>query len=140
MILLFLIFLIFPVAWLVSEFRAKPLARIALGLVAMIVISIVSAQVALVKPQSENKYLHDYADFSGNRVLEIGCGDGRLTWHYARSARQVTGIDLHRDDLRLALIDRPSDLEQKVFFSRADSIHLPLKKQSFDIAILAWSF
>jgi hypothetical protein len=59
MMFLFLIFLVFPVAWLVSEFKAKPLARISLGLVAMAVVGLVSAQVALLKPQSENKYLHD---------------------------------------------------------------------------------
>jgi hypothetical protein len=59
MILLFLIFLIFPVAWLISEFKAKPLARVALGLVSMIVVAIISCQLALLKPESEKKYLHD---------------------------------------------------------------------------------
>jgi ubiquinone/menaquinone biosynthesis C-methylase UbiE len=90
--------------------------------------------------KTESKYLHRFADFNGKRILEIGCGDGRLTWQYANSARQVTGIDLHADDLRIGMIDRPSDLEQKIVFTRADSIHLPFEEGSFDIAILAWSF
>ena len=90
--------------------------------------------------RTESKHLQRYADFAGKRVLEIGCGDGRLTWQYAKSASRVTGIDLHGDDLRVATIDRPSDLEQKVVFTRANSIHLPFEKESFDIAILAWSF
>jgi ubiquinone/menaquinone biosynthesis C-methylase UbiE len=90
--------------------------------------------------KTEIKYLQGYADFSGKRILEIGCGDGRLTWQYAQSARDVIGIDLHRDDLRVALIDRPSDLEQKVVFTRADSVHLPFENESFDIAVLSWSF
>jgi ubiquinone/menaquinone biosynthesis C-methylase UbiE len=90
--------------------------------------------------KTESKYLQRYADFTGKRVLEIGCGDGRLTWLYAKSASRVTGIDLHRDDLRVATIDRPTDLKQQVLFVRADSIHLPFHKESFDIAILAWSF
>ena len=90
--------------------------------------------------KTESKFLQRYADFSGKRVLEIGCGDGRLTWQYAKAAGRVTGIDLHEDDLRVATIDRPSDLEQQVLFARADSIHLPFHKESFDIAILAWSF
>ncbi len=90
--------------------------------------------------RTEIKYLRRFADFAGKRVLEVGCGDGRLTWHYAKSARRVTGIDLHRDDLRVAAIDRPSDLESKVFFARADSVYLPFAKETFDIAILAWSF
>ena len=90
--------------------------------------------------RTESKYFKRYADLAGKRVLEIGCGDGRLTWQYAKSAGRITGIDLHGDDLRVATIDRPSDLEQQVLFARADSIHLPFHKESFDIAILAWSF
>jgi ubiquinone/menaquinone biosynthesis C-methylase UbiE len=90
--------------------------------------------------RTESKYLQRFADFTGKNVLEIGCGDGRLTWLYAKSTSRVTGIDLHADDLRVATIDRPSDMEQKVFFSLADSIHLPFDKGSFDIVLLAWSF
>ncbi len=87
--------------------------------------------------RTETKALHRFADFDGKRMLEIGCGDGRLTWQYAKSAKFVSGIDLEADDLRLATIDRPSDLP--VSFARADSIHLPFGKEKFDIAILAWS-
>jgi ubiquinone/menaquinone biosynthesis C-methylase UbiE len=90
--------------------------------------------------RTETKHLRRFADLTDQRVLEIGCGDGRLTWQYAGSASRVTGIDLHEDDLRVAAIDRPSDLEEKVFLTRADSIHLPFAKETFDIAILAWSF
>jgi ubiquinone/menaquinone biosynthesis C-methylase UbiE len=90
--------------------------------------------------RTEIKHLQRLADFTGKRVLEVGCGDGRLTWRYAGSAGFVTGIDLHPDDLRIAAVDRPSDLEEKIFFARADSVNLPFVKDSFDIAILAWSF
>ena len=88
---------------------------------------------------AEKKYLHKHMDFTGRRVLEIGCGEGRLTWKYAASARQVVGIDPDADGLRVARIDRPSDLEEKVSLSRADSVHLPFAREEFDIAILAWS-
>ncbi len=87
--------------------------------------------------RTETKYLHKFADFHGKRMLEIGCGDGRLTWQYAKSARSVVGIDLDADDLRVATIDRPSDVSAS--FVRADSIHIPFSKETFDIAILAWS-
>ncbi|HUH97961.1 MAG TPA: class I SAM-dependent methyltransferase [Anaerolineales bacterium] len=90
--------------------------------------------------RTETKYLHRLADFAGRRVLEVGCGDGRITWQYARGARSVAGIDLDANDLRLATIDRPSDLESTVTFGRADSVHLPFAGQNFDIAVLAWSF
>ena len=89
---------------------------------------------------TETKYLHSFANFEGKRVLEIGCGDGRLTWRYAAAARFVTGVDLNADELRLAMIDRPFDLAQKVMLARADSVHLPFAAQNFDLAIFAWSF
>lgn len=89
--------------------------------------------------RNETKYLHRFADFAGKRVLEIGCGEGRLTWQYANETRSTVGIDLDADGLRVATIDRPSDLENKVYFSRAMSEQLPFSKETFDIAILAWS-
>jgi ubiquinone/menaquinone biosynthesis C-methylase UbiE len=88
--------------------------------------------------RTETKYLHRFADFTGKRVLEIGCGDGRLTWQYAKTARFVAGIDLEANDLRVATIERPADLPAS--FIRADSVQLPFIKEKFDLAILAWSF
>jgi ubiquinone/menaquinone biosynthesis C-methylase UbiE len=88
----------------------------------------------------ETKYLHRYVNFAGKRVLEIGCGEGRLTWQYAKETRSTVGIDLDRDALRVATVDRPSDLENRVHFSLAKSEHLPFSKKMFDLAIFAWSF
>ena len=92
---------------------------------------------------TEVKYLLRYADLlqpGSKRVLEVGCGDGRLTWRYATAAGQVLGIDLHADDLRVAIIDRPANLNERVQFARADALHLPVPEHSFDIVIFAWSF
>ncbi len=92
---------------------------------------------------TETKYLLRYAELaqrSPARVLEVGCGDGRLTWRYAEAAKQVLGIDLHAEDLRVALIDRPANLLDRVHFARADALHLPLANASCGLAIFAWSF
>ena len=88
---------------------------------------------------SERRTLHQLVHFTGRHVLEIGCGEGRLTWKYARPAKQVVGIDLEADDLRVASIDRPSDLAKKVLFARASGRDLPFPDGKFEIAILAWS-
>lgn len=80
------------------------------------------------------------ADFIGRRVLEVGCGDGRLTWQYAPSTGQAVGIDLVPERLIAAQQDRPTGLVSRVMFVLADSLALPFHSASFDIAILAWSF
>ncbi len=89
--------------------------------------------------RNESKFLHRFADFTGRRVLEIGCGEGRLTWQYAQSTLSTIGIDTDRDALRVATVDRPSDLQNRIQFSCADSQNLPFPKETFDIAVLAWS-
>jgi ubiquinone/menaquinone biosynthesis C-methylase UbiE len=90
--------------------------------------------------KQETAHLLDFGGFAGKRVLEVGSGDGRLTWRYARSARRVVGIDVDRDDLRIAHIERPSDQATSTLFVEATSLGLPFRKESFDMAVLAWSF
>ena len=88
---------------------------------------------------SEKKHLHKFVDLRNKRVLEIGCGEGRLTWRYAETAKNVVGIDPDRNSLRVASYDRPSDLEGTVHFANAQAEHVPFRKETFDIALLAWS-
>jgi ubiquinone/menaquinone biosynthesis C-methylase UbiE len=83
--------------------------------------------------------LRRYADLTRKRVLEVGCGEGRLTWQYAALTSSTIAVDLDHNSLRVAKVDRPYDLETKVHLASADSDHLPFSKQKFDIAILAWS-
>ena len=90
--------------------------------------------------QNETKYLHKLVNFTNKRVLEIGCGEGRLTWQYAGEARSTIGIDVDSDALRVAVFDRPSALQRKVWFSVAQSEQLPFSSSMLDIAIFAWSF
>ena len=72
-------------------------------------------------------------------MLEIGCGEGRMTWQYARAAHTTIGVDHDPDALRIAYADRPYDLVSKALFACAASEFLPFSKETFDIAVLAWS-
>ncbi len=89
--------------------------------------------------RTEINILNQYADFHHKRVLEVGCGDGRLTWKYAKTAERILGIDLDTPALRIASIETPEDMREKVHLIQADSIHLPLRSNIFDIALLSWS-
>ena len=76
---------------------------------------------------------------SDARVLEIGCADGRLTWHYADSVRSVVGIDPVTKWLNEAVRDCPDRLRHKVTFVRAIVEGLPFPPEAFDLAIFARS-
>jgi ubiquinone/menaquinone biosynthesis C-methylase UbiE len=88
---------------------------------------------------NETRYLHDFVSLSGKRVLEIGCGEGRLTWRYAHSAGQVVGID--PDPIRLIQAQREcsAELRSSVHFARTNALDLPFPPETFEVAILAWS-
>ncbi len=90
--------------------------------------------------ETETRFLNQTANLTNQRVLEIGCGDGRLTWRYARSARRIIGIDLDSDALKAARANCPSAFQETVSFMRASSLDLPFPHGTFDRAILAWSF
>ena len=44
----------------------------------------------------ETKVIHKMIDFSGADVLEVGSGNGRLTWRYAEDTASVPGLTRRR--------------------------------------------
>jgi 16S rRNA A1518/A1519 N6-dimethyltransferase RsmA/KsgA/DIM1 with predicted DNA glycosylase/AP lyase activity len=44
------------------------------------------------------------ADLGNARILEVGAGDGRLTFQYSSEARSVIGIDTKELDIRSAVV------------------------------------
>jgi 2-polyprenyl-3-methyl-5-hydroxy-6-metoxy-1,4-benzoquinol methylase len=81
-------------------------------------------------------------DLDNLRLIEIGCGDGRLTRRYAARPAHVTAIDPNPDKIALACEDLPGDLQAKVEFIAADLVQFGSEQRGeerFDLAILAWS-
>ena len=82
-------------------------------------------------------------DLSGLSVLEIGSGDGRLTWRYAEFAGRVVGIDPKAEAVAQAEGNRPAHLRQQVSFLAASledyaAQALP-RGERFDRVLLSWS-
>jgi ubiquinone/menaquinone biosynthesis C-methylase UbiE len=83
--------------------------------------------------------LRQHAYLSGATVLEIGCGDGRLTWQYAEFAGSVVGVDPDLESLRAANQGRSQPPNSSLSLVHAMAEHLPFTNETFDLAILAWS-
>jgi len=74
-------------------------------------------------------------DFGGADILEIGSGNGRLTFQYAGAARSVVGIDTKEDEIRSA----SSVASGNVRFLCASATALPFSAEQFGIVLLASS-
>ena len=88
----------------------------------------------------EQRYLSEVAQLQEARVLEIGCGDGRMTWLYGYGAKMIAGVDVDNYELRAALYDLPEDLPAPTIFAEAEAEKLPFSSLSFDAVIFAWSY
>lgn len=72
--------------------------------------------------------------FAGRHVVEIGCGDGRLTRKYVRGAAHVIAIDTDAEAITGLRRELPS------VDARVLGVHdLVLPPHSVDVAIFAWS-
>lgn len=90
---------------------------------------------------NEGRALLEMADFSGKHILEIGCGDGRLTWRYADLAAGVTAIDPFEQGIQRAMEYLPDSLRDQVKFHNLgfEEYAEAAESASFDIAILSWT-
>jgi len=57
---------------------------------------------ALASASAYNEWIFSvFAEFIGDRALEIGCGTGNLTRHLLENAKEVTAIDIDAEYLRI---------------------------------------
>lgn len=87
----------------------------------------------------EAQVLLAVADFKNARVLEVGCGDGWLTFRYAQVPSFVVGIDTKTDDVLQAEMSWPPALRCRKKFIQASAPTLPFRDGTFDIALFASS-
>jgi 2-polyprenyl-3-methyl-5-hydroxy-6-metoxy-1,4-benzoquinol methylase len=87
----------------------------------------------------ETRAIRDLIDFADKDVLEIGCGDGRMTRRYADLARSVLAIDPDGDVVAVARAQTPDALRDRVEFRQAGNDDVVLADGAFDVVILSWS-
>jgi len=76
---------------------------------------------------------------AGLLVLELGCGNGRLTFRYAEAAASVLAVDPDADQIAAARAALPSHLADRVTFVAAGAADVDAPRQSFDLAFFSWS-
>jgi 2-polyprenyl-3-methyl-5-hydroxy-6-metoxy-1,4-benzoquinol methylase len=87
----------------------------------------------------ELEALAGIVDFTGLRVLDVGCGDGRLVWRIAPQAQSVLGIDVEGELIEDAKRETPPELRGKVELREASIVELDEPPKRFDLVFFTWS-
>ncbi len=83
--------------------------------------------------------IRELVDVAGLHVLEIGCGDGRMTFGYAGETASVFAIDPEAELIEQARAATPRRLRRRIRFEAADAAEIDLPKREFDLALFSWS-
>lgn len=83
--------------------------------------------------------LRRLADFRGRRVLEMGCGEGRLTHGIAAEAAAVLAFDPDEERIRQARAELPAELSGRVEFRVASAASIEVPRHSVDLVVFSWS-
>jgi len=83
--------------------------------------------------------LKQAADWRGKEVLEIGCGDGRLTRRLARLGAHIQAIEPQAELIDKARRQLPKSLAPRVQFNVGKVSRLEYPKETFDLVLFSWS-
>ena len=75
----------------------------------------------------------------GKRVLDLGCGDGRLVLGVAPFAKEVTGIDPDAQLIADAAVRARDAGLRNAHFEVGAGQSLPFKNGAFEVVILSWT-
>ena len=87
----------------------------------------------------ELQTLRTLAPVDGLRILELGCGDGRLTFQYAGTSASVLAVDPDAERIANARRSLPHELVDKVSFAVSGAVEVKPGRRRFDLALFSSS-
>ncbi len=88
----------------------------------------------------EIRALQKAATWERKNVLEIGCGDGRLTLRLASlRPRHIEALDPDPQRIRLARRNQPARYRRRIAFHVGHAESLKYPPGTFDTVVFAWS-
>jgi ubiquinone/menaquinone biosynthesis C-methylase UbiE len=76
---------------------------------------------------------------NGKRILDVGCGQGRLTTFAAARAKSVYAFDPSAQNVAVARAALTDEQRSRVHFAVHDAEALDLQHDRFDLALCGWS-
>lgn len=90
-------------------------------------------------PGMEVRLLEQHVSLAGRRILEIGCGDGRLTRQFAPAASSVVAIEPDASAVAIARQLAANEGIDNVEFRVGSAEHVHVRGQPFDVVLFSWA-
>ena len=87
----------------------------------------------------ETRALAELAPVDGLRVLELGCGDGRLTFQLGGAAASILAVDPDEERIAQARASLSAELREKVRLVIGSAAEVDAPRGEFELALFSWS-
>lgn len=87
----------------------------------------------------EIRTLKKALNWRGKSVLEVGCGDGRLTLRLAGlGVERIAAFDPDAKSIRAARKKLPAGFKERVQYRIGNAEHVKQKADQFDVVVFSW--